>query len=102
MHFGANFRILRPEIDYGARNALLRPQSLLGQKGLHFHEKSIGFISIRGMGTQKCTFAQKVHFGAQKRKKCKKGDSGAKKSFWSKNRFLGAPGGPMLKTLIFL
>ncbi len=71
MHFGIIFRILSPKIDFGARNALFRPKSLLGPKGLHFHKKSIGFISIRGLGTQKCIFAQKVHFGAQSRKKCK-------------------------------
>ena len=65
MHFGAIFRTLGPEIDFGAQNALFRPKSLLGQKGLHFHQNSIGFISIRGMGTQKCIFAQKVHFCAQ-------------------------------------
>ena len=65
MHFGAIFRILGPEIDFGAQNTLFRPKSLLGQKGLHFDQNSIGFISIRGMGTQKCIFAQKVYFCAQ-------------------------------------
>ena len=64
-HFGAIFRILSPKIDFGVQNALFRPKSLLGQKGLHFYQNSIRFISIRGMGTQKCTFAQKLHFGAK-------------------------------------
>ena len=73
MHFGLTFRILGPEIDFGAQNALFSPKSLLGQKGLHFHQNPIGFISIRAMGTQKCIFSQKEHFCAQKsllRPKC--------------------------------
>ncbi len=71
MHFGPIFRILSPKIDFGAQNALFRPKSLLDQKGLHFHQNSIGFISIRGMGTQKCIFrkkctlAPKMHFCTQ-------------------------------------
>ena len=65
MHSGAIFRTLGPEIDFGAQNALFRPKSLLGQKGLHFDQNSIGFISIRGMWTQKCIFARKVHSGTQ-------------------------------------
>ncbi len=95
VHFGAknallrpkcilvNFRMLCPEIYFGPQNALFRPKSLLGQKGLHFHQKSIGFISIRAMGTQKCifrkkcTFAPKMHFCAQN-------------AFWSKKVILGA------------
>ena len=62
--FLPKFRILGPEIDFGPRNALFRPKSLLGQKGLHFHSFSIGFISIRGMGAQKCTFSRKMPFWA--------------------------------------
>ena len=81
--FGLTFRILSPKIDFGPQNALFRPKSLLGQKGLHFHQYSIGFISIRGMGTGKCTFSQKVHCGVQKRKKCKM-------RFWSEKVILGA------------
>ena len=40
------------------------------------------------MGTGKCTFAQKVRFGAQKRQKCKnvilepKSDFGVQIAFW--------------------
>ena len=54
--FLPRIRILGPKTDFGRRNALFRPKSLFGQKGPHFHSFSIGFISIRGMGTQKCIF----------------------------------------------
>ena len=91
--FGLTFRILSPKIDFGPQNALFRPKSLLGQKGLHFHQYSIGFISIRGMGTGKCTFSQKVHFGVQKRKKCKNAILERKSDFGSKNPLFGDPGG---------
>ena len=93
MPFGPIFRILSPKIDFGAQNALFRSKSLLGPKGLHFHQNSIGFISIRGMGTEKCTFAPKVHFGAQNRKKCKNTILEPKSDFWSKNHLFGYHGG---------
>ncbi len=83
VHFWVIFRTLSPKIDFGAQNALFRPKSPLGQKGLHFDQNSIRFISIRGMGTGKCTFAQKVHFGAQITKS-------AKIRFWSQKVIFGA------------
>ena len=98
LHF-LHLLYFRPKIDFGARNALFRPKSLLGPKGLHFHQNPIGFISIRGMGTEKCTFAQKVHFGAQSRKKCKNAILEPKSDFWSKNRFFGHHGGQMAKKI---
>ena len=67
--FLPKIRLLDPKTDFGRRNALFRPETLLGQKGLHFHQFSIGFISIRGMGAQKCTFSQKTPFWVQSRKK---------------------------------
>ena len=36
LHF-LHLLYFRPKIDFGARNALFRPKSLLGPKGLHFH-----------------------------------------------------------------
>ena len=89
MHFGIIFRILSPKIDFGAQNALLRPKSLLGPKGLHFHQNSIGFISIRGMGTQKCNLSQKVHFGARNELLRSKCVSEPKSDFGSKNQLFG-------------
>ena len=67
--FLPRMRLLGPKTDFGRLNALFRPKTLLGQKGLHFHQFPIGFISIRGMGAQKCTFSQKTPFWAQSRKK---------------------------------
>ena len=45
------------------------------------------------MGTGKCTFAQKVHFGAQNRKRCKNAILEPKSDFRSKNHFFGRHGG---------
>ena len=94
MHFGSIFAFWAPKIDSGAQNALFRPKSPLGQKGLHFDQNSIGFISIRGMGTQKCIFPQKVHFGARNallRPKCV---LEPKSDFWSKNPLFGVRPAP--------
>ena len=93
VHFWVIFRTLSPKIVFGAQNALFGPKSLLGQKGLHFHQSSIGFISIRGMGTEKCTLAPKVHFGAKNRKRCKNTILEPESDFWSKNHFFGRHGG---------
>ena len=97
MHFGHIFRILSPKIDFGAQNTLLGPKSLLGQKGLHFDQTAIRFISIRGMGTQKCVFSQKVHFGTKNtllRPKC---ILEPKSDFWSKNPLFGVRPRPEAK-----
>jgi len=96
-HFGPIFRILGPKIDFGAQNALFSPKSLLDQKGLHFHQNSIGFISIRAMGTQKCIFSQKVHFCAQNallRPKCVLEQ---KSDFGSQNPLFGVRPAPEAK-----
>ncbi len=97
MHFGYIFRILSQEIDSAAQNALFRPKSPLGQKGLHFHQNSIGFISIRAMGTQKCIFSQKEHFCAQNALLCPKCVLEPKSDFWSKNPLFGVRPAPEAK-----
>ena len=83
-------RILGPNLHFWLRNALFSTKSPLGQKGLGFHQNSIGFISIRGMGTQKCLFPHKLHLGAESallRPKCVLGQ---KVFFGAKIHFLGS------------
>ena len=77
------FRILGPNLHFWLRNALFSTKSPLGQKGLGFHQNSIGFISIRGMGTQKCIFRKKGTW-APKVRFC------AQNAFWSKKVLFGA------------
>ena len=89
--------LLGPKTDFGPRNALFRPKTLFGQKGLHFHQFSIGFISIRGMGAQKCTFSQKTPFRPQSRKKSENTQFGMNKcNFGPKFAFL-APVAPFFQ-----
>ena len=78
-------RLLGPKTDFGAQNALFRPKSLFGQKGLHFHSFPIGFISIRGMGAPKGTFSQKMPFWAQNRKKSENAQFGWMNAFLGRN-----------------
>ena len=62
--FGIIFRILGPKSDSGAQNALFAHNRFLRPKGINFHQYPIGFISIRGMGTEKYTSAHAIHFGS--------------------------------------
>ena len=82
-----------PKVQFSRRNALLGAESLFGSKGVKFHQETIGFISIRGMGAEKCTFCSKVHFGAKSALLVPKCVLGPKSSFWSRNPLFGDPVG---------
>ena len=87
MHLLLNFRILGPDLHFGSEMHFLA-KNAFGPKRAGLHQNSIGLISIRGMGTQKCffrkkcTLAPKMHF-------CAQNSFWSKKCFWSKNPLFG-------------
>ena len=74
---------------FSRRNATLGPESLFGPKGVNFHQESIGFISIRAMGTKKCILSSKVHFFAKSELWGQKCVLGAEMHFWAKKCTFG-------------
>ena len=92
--FRALFCTFAPKMPFTRRNALLGPKSLFVPKGVGFHQETIGFISIRAMGAEKCTFVSKMHFGAKVHFWLQSAFWSSFGAFGSKNPLFGAPVGP--------